>query len=106
MDREWLAFLLRAKRATYAGKGPEEPVWAMNYAGWVTGGPFSGDFLKEALKRGTPEAPYRGPESYTEGPYTYRCSVSGAPEWFQGRETISRQGRMIYECFFHGGLLR
>ena len=24
MDREWLAFLLRAKRATYAGKGPEE----------------------------------------------------------------------------------
>ena len=146
MDREWLAFLLRAKRATYAGKGPEEapsrprshdlsyqegdliyrdtylggdrfageealwaagePVWAMNYAGRVTGGPFSGDFLKEALKRGTPEAPYRGPESYTEGPYTYRCSVSGAPEWFQGRETISRQGRMIYECFFHGGLIR
>ena len=86
---EIIQFLMRAKRATYAGKGAETassrpsshdleyregdlmyldtflggerfageealwigdvPYWSMNYVGRVTGTPFSGDFLKEAL---------------------------------------------------------
>ncbi len=89
MDKVIVDFLIRAKRATYAGKGAETapsrpgshdlvyregelmyydtylgglrfageealwisgaPYWSMNYAGRVTGAPFSGDFLKEAL---------------------------------------------------------
>ena len=146
MDRKITEFLIRAKQATYAGKGAETapsrpgshdlryregeleyydtylggerfageealwisgiPYWSMNYCGRVTGNPFSGDFLKEALLHVPEEIPYRGPETYERGDYAYSCTVNGGPEWFQGKETISWRGVQIYECFFHGGLIR
>ena len=139
-------FLLRAKRAAYAGKGPEAapsrpashdlpytegslsyldsylgssrfageeavwrdgtPIWSMNYVGRVTGDNFSGDFLKEALLHVPADRPYRGPAEYIQSDYTYRCKVSGDFAWFHGSETISYQGRCIYECLFHGGSIR
>lgn len=145
-DKDIIAFLLRAKKATYAGKGPvsapsrpqshdlfyregdllyidtylggerfageealwikDTPFWSMNYAGRVTGQPFSGDFLKEALSRVPADMPYRGPERYISGDYAYECEVSGDFSWFQGYERISWQGQSIYECFFHGGVIR
>ena len=145
MDRRIVDFLIRAKRATYAGKGAETapsrtgshdlayregdlmyydtylggekcageeavwvadiPVWSMNYIGRVTGSPFSGDFLKEALLHVPWDNPYRGPEQYESGGYVYLCSVDGGFDWFQGKETITFQDERIYECFFHGGLI-
>ncbi len=141
-----IPFLIRAKQATYAGKGAETassrigshdlvyrednlmyydtylggdrfageealwisdvPYWSMNYIGRVTGSPFSGDFLKEALLHVPEDLPYRGPEKYVNGDYTYSCSVEGDFEWFQGEETICYRGNPIYECRFHGGLIR
>ena len=146
MDKSIVSFLIRAKQATYAGKGAETassrtgshdlvyrennlmyydtylggdkfageealwisdvPYWSMNYVGRVTGSPFSGDFLKEALLHVPEEMPYRGPEKYVNGDYTYSCSVEGDFDWFQGKETISWRGKQIYECFYHGGLIR
>ena len=123
MDKQTVDFLIRAKRDgdymyydTYLGgdrfAGEEAlwiagvPCWSMNYAGRVTGGHFSGDFLKEALLRVPAEEPYRGPGEYSNGEYTYRCSVQGNFDWFQGKETIDRNGEQIYECYFHGGLIR
>ena len=146
MERSIIAFLIRAKRATYAGKGAETapsrigshdlvyrendlmyydtylggekfageealwisdvPYWSMNYLGRVTGSPFSGDFLKEALLHVPEEMPYRGPEKYANGDYTYTCSVEGDFDWFQGKETITWRGNPIYECVYHGGLIR
>ena len=146
MDKSIVSFLIRAKQATYAGKGAETassrtgshdlvyrennlmyydtylggdkfageealwisdvPYWSMNYVGRVTGSPFSGDFLKEALLHVPEEKPYRGPEKYVNGDYTYSCSVEGDFDWFQGKETISYCGKQIYECFYHGGLIR
>ncbi len=146
MDKEITGFLIRAKRATYAGKGAETtpsrpashdlvyrdgdymyydtylgggrfageealwireaPYWSMNYAGRVTGEPFSGDFLKEALLRVPEETPYRGPREYRNGDYTYRCETNGDFDWFQGKETIEYRGKQIYECYFHGGIIR
>ena len=146
MDKQIIVFLIRAKKATYAGKGAETvssrknshdlmyrdgdylyydtylggerfageealwisevPYWSMNYAGRVTGENFSGNFLKEALLRVPEEEPYRGPREYTSGDYTYRCETDGSFDWFQGKETIDYQGKQIYECFFHGGLIR
>ena len=145
-DKQIVEFLIRAKQATYAGKGAETvssrekshdlvfrdgeymyydtylggdlfageealwisgvPYWSMNYAGRVTGDHFSGDFLKEALLR-VPEAePYRGPREYANGDYVYRCETEGCFDWFQGTESIDYQGEQIYECCFHGGLIR
>lgn len=80
----------------------DTPVWSMNYAGRVTGDTFSGDFLKEALKRVTPDKPYRGPDFYEEGSWTYSCYSEGTPEWFQGYENICYSGEQVYECYFHG----
>ena len=146
MDKKIVEFLIRAKKATYAGKGAETapsrvkshdlvcregdlmyydtylggekfageealwisevPFWSMNYVGRVTGENFSGDFLKEALLR-VPEAqPYRGPAYYVNGDYTYHCDTEGTFDWFRGKETIEYRGRLIYECFFHGGLIQ
>lgn len=141
-----IPFLIRAKQATYAGKGAEtsssrlqshdliyreddymyydtylggekfageealwiheKPYWSMNYAGRVTGENFSGDFLKEALLHVPVDQPYRGPEEYSDGDYTYHCQVTGDFAWFQGYETISYQGQNIYECYFHGGMIQ
>ena len=146
MDKQIVAFLIRAKQATYAGKGAETassrvkshdlayregeylyydtylggerfageealwiagvPYWSMNYAGRVTGGHFSGDFLKEALLRVPEEEPYRGPREYADGEYLYRCETEGSFDWFRGMESIDYQGKQIYECCFHGGLIK
>ena len=146
MDANLIDFLIRAKKATYAGKGAEttpsrqgshdlvyregdfmyydtylggekfageealwisgSPSWSMNYIGRVTGENFSGDFLKEALLHVPHEMPFRGPETYTNGGYEYTCHVDGDSDWFQGRETIRYDGSEIYECFFHGGLVK
>ena len=145
MDKELVDFLIRAKKATYAGKGAEtsssrvkshdlvyregdymyydtylggekfageealwiseEPYWSMNYVGRVTGDNFSGDFLKEALLKVPEDKPFRGPEEYTDGDYSYKCEISGEYDWFQGYETSSYKGTVIYECYFHGGLI-
>ncbi|CRZ33848.1 transcriptional regulator with XRE-family HTH domain [Herbinix hemicellulosilytica] len=81
-------------------------VYAMNYMGRVLGEPFSGDFLKEALRKADKNMPYRGPEYYQSGEYLYKSKVMGDFTWFQGYEEIYYNGTIIYECYFHGGLIR
>lgn len=91
----------------------EEAIWyegkaqfAMNYVGRVIGQQFSGDFLKEALRNADRKMPYRGPEYYQSGEYTYKCNVAGDFSWFQGYEEIYCKSEKVYECFFHGGLMK
>lgn len=84
----------------------EKPYWAMNYIGRLTGEGFSGDFLKEALLHVPKEMPFRGPAEYVNGDYRYQCTVSGKFEWFQGKEVIFFRDKEIYECYFHGGLIK
>jgi transcriptional regulator with XRE-family HTH domain len=90
----------------------EEAVWkdgatiyAMNYMGRVLSDGFSGNFLKEALRAADTKMPYRGPELYQSGEYTYRCKVTGDFTWFQGYEEIYQADIKVYECVFHGGLV-
>lgn len=90
----------------------EEAIWydgeakyAMNYVGRVLGQQFSGDFLKEALRKADENMPYRGPEYYQSGEYTYKCNVAGDFTWFQGYEEIYCNNQKVYECYFHGGLM-
>lgn len=84
----------------------ENPVWSMNYAGRVIGENFSGDFLKEVLMQVPIELPFRGPRIYTKGDYHYHCKVDGEFVWFQGYEEIFYIDKKIYECCFHGGVIR
>ena len=80
--------------------------WAMNYCGRTLGRGFSSDFLKEALCLASTAMPYRGPREYRSGDFLYRCVVDGCIEWFNGVEEIYRNDRKVYECMFHGGLVK
>ena len=101
---------------TYVGSeqfSGEEAIWyegkaqyAMNYMGRVLGQQYSGAFLKEALRNADRQMPYRGPEYYQSGEYTYKCSVAGDFRWFQGYEEIYWNTEKVYECYFHGGVIR
>lgn len=91
----------------------EEAIWldgtiqyAMNYVGRVLEQRFSGDFLKESLRKADKKMPYRGPEYYQSGEYTYKCNVTGDIRWFQGYEEIYCNNIIVYECFFHGGIMK
>lgn len=139
-------FLIRAKKKTYAGMGPETesirpgshdleyeegdfhyidtyyggeafgggefvwvkevPVYGMNYYGRVLANSFSIDFLKAALLLVPEDMPYRGPSFFEEQGFVYRCKVSGDMNWFQGYEDICYENEKIYECFFHGGMIK
>jgi len=146
MDSKIINFLIRAKKATYAGKGAETessrpdshdlqycegslkyidtylggeqfageealwenniPFWSMNYMGRVINGGILGDFLKEALMHVPVDMPYRGPARYENGDYLYTCSVDGDFDWFTGYEEIYHMDVKIYECFFHGCIIK
>ena len=80
--------------------------YAMNYLGRVLNQQFSGDFLKEALRKADKNMPYRGPEYYQSGEFTYKCSVTGDFCWFQGYEEIFCNNVKVYECYFHGGVMK
>lgn len=83
-----------------------EPVWAMNYTGRVLDERFSGDFLKEALRMCSPDAPYRGPKFYQAGDYVYQSKTAGTMDWFQGYEEIDYRNEKVYECYYHGGSIK
>lgn len=80
--------------------------WSMNYYGKVLGDCFNGDFLKEALLLVSEERPYRGPEIYKRGEYIYVSDIEGDITSFSGNEKIYYQSQKIYECLFHGGIIR
>ena len=82
-----------------------QPLWSMNYYGRVTAEPFSGDFLKAALYEVPADNPFRGPDIFRQGDYTYHCQTSGDFEWFQGYEDIFYLDKKIYELHFHGGVI-
>ena len=81
-------------------------VWAMNYCGRVLDQKFSGNFLKAALRAADMKLPFRGPEFFQDGEYVYKTSVSGGVEWFQGFEEIFLGEGKVYECFYHGGVMK
>ncbi|MDU6340785.1 MAG: DUF5680 domain-containing protein [Clostridium sp.] len=141
-----IKFLCKAKKATYAGKGPKSPssrpnshdlqyeednllyidtflggesfsgeeglwvdltpVWSMNYMGRVLSEEFSGSFLKEVLSLVPEDNPYRGPIVYENDDYKYHCIVNGSFEWFNGYEEIFYKDKKVFECMFHGGLIK
>lgn len=82
------------------------PVWAMNYCGRVLSEEFKGEFLKEALLAATEDCPYRGPELYQKGEFTYHRDFTGDMKWFQGYETIYCRTDKVYDCYYHGGIIK
>ncbi|MCL2575830.1 MAG: DUF5680 domain-containing protein [Defluviitaleaceae bacterium] len=83
----------------------EQPVWALNYTGRVVALGFKGDFLNEALAQplGDGELPVRGTSSYKNGDSEYKCDIKGDLSWFEGREEVYADGKLVFEMIFSGG---
>lgn len=87
-----------------------KPFWCMNYAGAPTNEKCDEkvlwEFLKKSLSKITVEYPYRGPLHFQEGDWEYHNEISGKVAWFKGRETITFQGKKMYELEYHGGKVK
>ena len=83
-------------------------VWGMNYYGKVSAGEDTGktyDFLKKALQTVKEDRPFRGPPSFKAGELEYFNNSEGTVSEFNGRETISLNGKQIYYLHYHGGTI-
>ncbi len=90
----------------------EIPVWTQSYGG--TGMAESHypmaeptfQFLRAALKRVTPELPFRGPKEFTRKDFRYRFHLDeGDITDFAWRESISYQGIAVFLQRGFGGLV-
>ncbi|MCL2376639.1 MAG: DUF5680 domain-containing protein [Defluviitaleaceae bacterium] len=83
------------------------PFWSMNYIGKTLSEESQITeifrFLTEALLLVPEEYPFRGPQHYTNGDYSYKCTIKGDFHWFSGIEEIFYKNDKVYELTFHGG---
>jgi hypothetical protein len=84
-----------------------DPVWGMSYYGDLTTVTVDRDkvyeFLRDALREATPARPYRGPEQLRGDDLSYRSTVDGNLDRFDGEEEIRTDGAVVYRGQFSGG---
>jgi len=86
--------------------------WSMAYAGGVLAGASETQmrqvyaFLREALKRGIADAPFRGPARHETFGYEYVNEWRGGIDEFTGAELIRRDGAVVYQLTYAGGRVR
>ena len=89
----------------------ELPIWAMTYYGGFTPGTQAdeagamGDVLKAALRNVPLAAPFRGPEIFRQGEFTYTNEMRGDLLQFLGQEFIYREDKKIYHLEYSGGVI-
>lgn len=85
-----------------------QPVWAMNYYGYLLDDAVDADvaygFLQDALSRVDEEHPFRGPDLVRED-YAYENRQYGGIDRFLGEEAIAVDGEPVYEGYYRGGLV-
>lgn len=88
----------------------EEPLWGMNYYGYILSPDVLAKdvyaILRSALMQEYSDIlPVRGPREYVEGSSRYENDVEGALGRFSGEERIYLKGELIYRCWYHGGAI-
>ncbi|HEY4476890.1 MAG TPA: DUF5680 domain-containing protein [Candidatus Paceibacterota bacterium] len=88
----------------------DEPVWAMNYYGFVLKPEVSTNeaytILRPALMQDDKGIiPVRGPRVYQEGEKKYQNKVEGDLSRFSGVEEILMSGEIVYRALYHGGFI-
>lgn len=89
----------------------EEVVWVMNYYGFLIGEQDTKEiygFLHEALRLRHPVLPVRG-DAFEDPVRGLRYEIEFEKSEvtnFVGTERIFKNGTKVYECYFHGGLVR
>lgn len=87
--------------------------WAMNYYGVTLDTTLSEEVMDNALRpalmmvgEDTGIIPVRGPREFINGDYKYNFEVDGNIEYFNGKETIYKNGKKIFELRCSGGLIK
>ncbi len=88
-----------------------EPVWGMNYYGYIlaqgTDHKELYGFLREALIQEYSDIiPVRGPQNYQKGDWEYTNLSEGELSRFTGFEEIYRAGVLVYKASYHGGFIK
>jgi hypothetical protein len=85
------------------------PVWLAVYYGRVEdpGAEVQPvySFLQRALLRAPEDFPFRGPDQFTDEPFTYRNVRRGDVQNFSGEEIIHHRGQPVYIATYVGGLV-
>ena len=89
-------------------------IWSMSYSGGACADITDRDtflaiykFLRQALLGVSTGEPYRGPRLFEQAGLIYRNEVEGSLDRFHGIERIERRdGALLYELQYSGGLLR
>ncbi|CAN5416734.1 hypothetical protein BH09PAT4_BH09PAT4_02320 [soil metagenome] len=87
----------------------DKAMWFCGYSGFVDEGGDPNEiyaFLKKAMLLPDPDFPVRGPWDFTDGIWGYhyeKTDPSSTLERFETRETITQDGRQVYEGVFYGG---
>jgi hypothetical protein len=82
-------------------------IWGMNYFGKtdeeIVPASQVYSFLQQALCMVRPDRPYRGPEFFRAGPFTYVDKSQGGLDAFRGEEVIYFRDHQVYHLVYHGG---
>jgi hypothetical protein len=89
----------------------QQPIWAMNYYGHILepsriSGAETGQVIKESLSRLYQEGRFLGGFKFNTKHGTYIDTNQGDFKTFNGREWITQDGLMVYELYYHGGLVK
>jgi hypothetical protein len=88
-----------------------EPVWGMNYFGKVLKPDritpeTVGRMIKDSLSLMYHEGRFLGGWSHAQADLTYQDASQGDLTHFSGHEWIEKDGEVVYELVYHGGLIR
>lgn len=87
-----------------------KPAWGMNYYGFVInsniGEELIDSILRPALMFGSGDnIPVRGPKEFINGEWKYSFETNGKLDNFTGIEEISKNNKVAYRLYCHGGFL-
>lgn len=86
----------------------DKPVWMMVYYGWIKEGVKVDSVygvLRNALLKMPEDYPFRGPQKYEEGSFTYSNSWAGEVDRFSGEERIMQNEKIVYKANYLGGFV-
>ena len=88
-----------------------EPVWAMNYYGRILRPEMieaveAGQIIKQGLSAMYREGRFLGGFEYDTGDGVYNDTSEGTVTAFTGKEWITREGVIVYDLIYHGGLIK
>jgi len=86
-------------------------VWGENYLGRIIcperiTSAQTGAVIQQSLSKMYQEGRFLGGFKHTTGEFTYIDTNDGDALFFTGKEWIERDGEIVYELVYHGGLIK